>query len=357
MRTLALDRDQRLCEVLEAHVAVCSLEKPEEAASLSDRERVPLRYVDLIATNRYLEQNDDIFAQLRLRFSDREIVDLGFLLVGVYATQWMRSILREDLDELPPDFQGRPGEAHFARVGEFVNTPDKRGMPFEPTYRQDAEPAVQAVASSLSSRRTDARLVPLRREEFEPHYRAYTAHLDDHELGVRRIFAHSPVIAQAWEEYVETLTTKGNVPRRLLELARLRVAFTNQSPNDMALRDTDAHLDESTIRSLERSSTASGLSEAERLMVHYADLITGHHFAISDEAFDQLRRHFTEGQILEFGPYVTGQMVMGRVIAGWHFTDELPQPYREAVPGQLRFRADVAIPVRWRNRQDVATSR
>ena len=66
---------------------VCSLEKPEEAPGLSAAERVALRYTDLISANLHLDQDDAIFTELRTHFSDREIVDLGVLLIDVHARQ------------------------------------------------------------------------------------------------------------------------------------------------------------------------------------------------------------------------------------------------------------------------------
>ncbi|MDE3100723.1 MAG: hypothetical protein KGJ98_00645 [Chloroflexota bacterium] len=320
---------------------VCSLEKPEEAPGLSVAERVALRYTDLICPNRHLEQDDAIFADLRAHYSEREIVELGLLLMDVHARQRMRSILREDVEHLPEQFQAKAGEIHFAGVGEFVNTPDKRGQPWEPTYRQVVGRPVRP--SAEAPRGTHARITPLRREDFDRAYRACTAHIPDHDLGTRRILAHSPVAATAWERYVTTIRERSRLPLRTLELIRLRIAFTNRSANDMALRDDRAGLDEEVVRSLEKPSTATCLSAAERLALGYADLITGDHFAITERTFEELRGHFSEVQIAELGPYITAQMVAGRVALGWRYTDDLPEPYRNAVPEDLHFRPDAVV--------------
>ena len=55
---------------------VCSLEKPEEAADLSEAERVALRYADLLA-NDHLSIGDELYAELARYFSDKEVVELG----------------------------------------------------------------------------------------------------------------------------------------------------------------------------------------------------------------------------------------------------------------------------------------
>ena len=55
---------------------VCSLEKPHEAADLTEAERVALRYADLMATN-HLAIDDALYARLKEHFSEKEIVELG----------------------------------------------------------------------------------------------------------------------------------------------------------------------------------------------------------------------------------------------------------------------------------------
>lgn len=55
---------------------VCSLERPEEAADLTDAERVALRYADLLATN-HLAIGDAMYAELARHFDDKAVVELG----------------------------------------------------------------------------------------------------------------------------------------------------------------------------------------------------------------------------------------------------------------------------------------
>jgi alkylhydroperoxidase family enzyme len=56
---------------------VCSLEQPQEAEGLTDGERAAIGYADLMATN-HLEIDDDTFRELRLHFTDPEIMELCF---------------------------------------------------------------------------------------------------------------------------------------------------------------------------------------------------------------------------------------------------------------------------------------
>jgi AhpD family alkylhydroperoxidase len=55
---------------------VCSLEKPDEAADLTDAERVALRYADLMANN-HLAIGDAMYAELACHFSEKAVVELG----------------------------------------------------------------------------------------------------------------------------------------------------------------------------------------------------------------------------------------------------------------------------------------
>jgi alkylhydroperoxidase family enzyme len=55
---------------------VCSLEKPYEAADLSDAERAAIHYGELLATD-HLAIDDAVYDGLRRYFSEEQIVELG----------------------------------------------------------------------------------------------------------------------------------------------------------------------------------------------------------------------------------------------------------------------------------------
>ena len=78
-----------------------------EADDLTEAEKLAIRYGELFATN-HLAIDDDFYDQLRLHFSEPEIVELGFnvaLCVGVgrLSATW------DMVEELPDRFQ-EPGE-------------------------------------------------------------------------------------------------------------------------------------------------------------------------------------------------------------------------------------------------------
>ena len=84
--------------------AVCSLERPEEAADLSPREKVALRYADLVATD-HLAVDDGVFDRLREHFDDGEIVELGAH-VGVCVGFGRVAATWDLVDALPESFRG-----------------------------------------------------------------------------------------------------------------------------------------------------------------------------------------------------------------------------------------------------------
>jgi len=82
---------------------VCSLERPMEADDLDERERLAIRYGELMATN-HLAIDDAFHDRLRELFSEPEIVELGlnvalFVGVGRLSATW------DMVDELPDRFR------------------------------------------------------------------------------------------------------------------------------------------------------------------------------------------------------------------------------------------------------------
>jgi hypothetical protein len=82
---------------------VCSLERPAEAADLTDAERAALRFADLFATN-HLAIDDAVYDDLRQYYTEGELVEIGLncaldVGVGRLTATWDVS------DDLPAAFQ------------------------------------------------------------------------------------------------------------------------------------------------------------------------------------------------------------------------------------------------------------
>ncbi len=146
------------------------------------------------------------------------------------------------------------------------------------------------------------------------------------------ITAHRPEIAAGIGMAMSAINNSGTLSPRLIELIRLRIAFHNQCRSCMAIRYANAvedGVDEDLVCSLERPQVAEDLSPAERAALRFADLFATNHLAIDDAVYDDLRRYFTEGELVEIGLNCAVDVGMGRLAATWRVTDELPDRFRE----------------------------
>ena len=150
-------------------------------------------------------------------------------------------------------------------------------------------------------------------------------------LGVAAILGHRPEVAGALGSLKAALQASGTLPPRLVELVRLRIAFHNQCRSCMSVRyqsAIDDGLTEGAVCSLEQPAEADDLSEAERSALRFADLFATDHLSIDDTVYDDLRRHFTEDELVELGVHCAYAVGMGRLAATWHVTDDLPDAFR-----------------------------
>lgn len=148
---------------------------------------------------------------------------------------------------------------------------------------------------------------------------------------MRGIFAHRPRLAPAFTGFSGTLHREGDLPVRLRELIRLRIAFHNQCRTCMSIRyqaGTDAGVDADLVCSLERPAEADDLTDAERAALRFADLFATDHLAIDDAVFAELRQHFDDGDIVELAMMCAHWVGSGRLMAVMRVTDDLPDEAR-----------------------------
>ena len=180
--------------------------------------------------------------------------------------------------------------------------------------------------------RTRLKMVPV--EAFDPELRDLVA-ADERtplELGLMRVHAHRPGHAKALAHFHAALWTDRLLPDRLLELVRLRIAYFNQCRTCMAVRYPDAIADgltEELVCSLERPYEAPDLTEAERAAIRYGELLATDHLAIDDGVYDDLRRHFSEEEIVELGTIAAFCVGFGRLGATWNMIEELPDRFKD----------------------------
>jgi AhpD family alkylhydroperoxidase len=150
--------------------------------------------------------------------------------------------------------------------------------------------------------------------------------------GVGSITAHRPEIATGIGIAMQAINSSGTLSPRLIELIRLRIAFHNQCRSCMAIRYANAvenGVDEDLVCSLEKPQEAENLAPAERAALHFADLFATNHLAIDDEVYEDLRRYFTEGELVEIGLNCALDVGMGRLAATWRVIDDLPDRFQQ----------------------------
>ncbi|MEA2624884.1 MAG: hypothetical protein QOD06_929 [Candidatus Binatota bacterium] len=68
------------------------------------------------------------------------------------------------------------------------------------------------------------------------------------------------------------------------------------------------------IDELPRYRESSILTDREKAAVRYAETLAGNHKGASEELFDELRRHFTEAEIVDLGWRIVTFVGYGRFI-------------------------------------------
>jgi AhpD family alkylhydroperoxidase len=152
------------------------------------------------------------------------------------------------------------------------------------------------------------------------------------ELGNVRIYAHRPALAKAYVRFMGEMRGKRELPARLVELVRLRVAFHNQCRSCMAIRYADAVADglgEDLVCQLASPGDSPDLTPAERAALEFADLVATNHLGITDATIDGLRNHFGDDEIVELGMNIAVFVGFGRLSMAWDMVDELPDRFRD----------------------------
>jgi alkylhydroperoxidase family enzyme len=178
------------------------------------------------------------------------------------------------------------------------------------------------------------RLTKLPAEDWDDELRALTGAdgATPLEQGMVRVLAHSPAVAKAVVNFGGALFQSTRLPRRLIEFVRLRIAFHNQCRSCMAVRyqsAVDDGVTEGLVCSLEKPFEAPGLTDAEKAAVAFADLSSTNHFAINDQTFENLRRYFTEAEIVELAAFIAYFIGFGRLAAAMDMTEELPASFQD----------------------------
>ena len=146
------------------------------------------------------------------------------------------------------------------------------------------------------------------------------------------VYANAPELAKPFLIFTGAMSQGLTLRRRLLELVRLRIAFHNQCRSCMSVRYQSALQDgltEDMVCSLEKPMEAPDLTDAEKAAIHYADLAASNHLAITDDTIANLRKYYTEKEIVELCMYVAYCVGFGRMAATYRIIEELPESFQD----------------------------
>ena len=100
-----------------------------------------------------------------------------------------------------------------------------------------------------------------------------------------------------------------------------RVVLGGVPRSCMAIRYKDgqeAGITEDLVCSLEKPMEADNLSDAEKAAIQYGELFATNHLAINDGIYDNLRKYFSESEIVELSMTVAFFVGFGRLAASYH---------------------------------------
>jgi alkylhydroperoxidase family enzyme len=124
-----------------------------------------------------------------------------------------------------------------------------------------------------------------------------------------RIVARAPEQAKPLMRALLMSHAQGNVDHRLKEIIRILLArFANdkyfaslRSRKAQALGLTEQRIDAGCFQ---YEDAAAGFSEAEKCALRYADLMFLDASQIDKAFYDQLKKHYSEAQIMELGAFI-----------------------------------------------------
>ena len=121
-------------------------------------------------------------------------------------------------------------------------------------------------------------------------------------INVYKLLLHSPGLAAIWLDFVSAARFKTELDGRLREIVIVRVAHLNRTTyvfkQHVPQLSAPEGLTDQECDSLADWQSATSFSARERAALAYTDAMT-RDVAVSDDAFEALRPHFNERQIVE----------------------------------------------------------
>jgi AhpD family alkylhydroperoxidase len=139
-------------------------------------------------------------------------------------------------------------------------------------------------------------------------------------------------VGTAWVECWNKVLYAGVLPHKLKEMCRIRISVAHQCGYCSTVRSNVAKaegLTEDMIDDLPNYATSCKFTAREKAALHYADLFKqGEHAIDKDEVYQELKKHFSEVEIIELGMLCAqtdgvGKLVKSLNVLSWEEACEL----------------------------------
>ena len=150
--------------------------------------------------------------------------------------------------------------------------------------------------------------------EAKDDYARFNALFTDFENQVP-VYAHSAAGLKHIFGMADDIKKAGNLPQRLVEIAVITVSQINSCPYCVAHHSAlavDEGVDPETINHI-LDPDPPGLSDVEKLVRNYAVQVTEQSWGIRDQVFEDLKKHFSESQIVELTMRITLTGMFNRI--------------------------------------------
>jgi AhpD family alkylhydroperoxidase len=151
-------------------------------------------------------------------------------------------------------------------------------------------------------------------------------------------------IGTAWVELWNTVLYGGLLPHKLKEMCRIKISVAHQCGYCSTVRSNVAKADgltEDMINALLSSyQTSEYFTSREKAALRYADLFKqGEHAIDKDEVYDELKKHFSDEEIIELGMLCAqtdgvGKLVKSFNVLSWEDACALNPKLSNAIPAE-----------------------
>jgi alkylhydroperoxidase family enzyme len=127
-----------------------------------------------------------------------------------------------------------------------------------------------------------------------------------------------PEMGRAVTRLVDAAYNKSELPVRVREAARMRIAQLNQCPVCLGFRADSVKaqgLAEDFYRHVADHAHADEYTDAERVAVEYAERFALDHTGIDDVFFERLRASFSDAEVLDLTICLAAFLGLGRMLS------------------------------------------